>query len=264
MSGIKMVAVDMDGTFLRSDNSYDEQRFRRILQRMEAAGAHFVVASGNQYWQLRDFFPGYDDQLSFVSENGAFVMDRGEKVFVGTMDPAAVRTTIDWTYAHPEVDILVCCEQYAYAPRGRMTPEKFDFMGTYYHHLTWIDDLHDIEEPALKFALEVPEAKTSVYYEQLCTNLPAGLVPTTSGHGCIDVIVEGVHKANGLTRLVERWGISPADCAAFGDGGNDLEMLRYVGHPYAVANAAPEVRSAGELCPSHDDDGVLTVLDQLF
>lgn len=41
----------------------------------------------------------------------------------------------------------------------------------------------------------------------------------------------GCHKASGLKRLAERWGISPEQCAAFGDGGNDIEMLQYCGHP---------------------------------
>ena len=73
---IKMVAVDIDGTFVHADYTYDKPRFRRILSRMIEAGCRFVVASGNQYYQLRDLFPGYDEELSFVAENGAFVKDQ--------------------------------------------------------------------------------------------------------------------------------------------------------------------------------------------
>lgn len=58
---IKMVAVDVDGTFVHSDHTYDASRFQRILSRMKEAGCRFVVASGNQYYQLRDLFPGYSD-----------------------------------------------------------------------------------------------------------------------------------------------------------------------------------------------------------
>ena len=78
---IKMVAVDVDGTFVHSDHTYDAPRFQRILSRMKEAGCRFVVASGNQYYQLRDLFPGYSDALSFVAENGAFVKDGKELVF---------------------------------------------------------------------------------------------------------------------------------------------------------------------------------------
>ncbi len=42
---IKMIAVDVDGTFVHSDYTYDVQRFKRILARMNEAGCHFVVIS---------------------------------------------------------------------------------------------------------------------------------------------------------------------------------------------------------------------------
>ena len=53
---IYVVASDMDGTFLRDDKTFDEPRFRSILQRMHAKGCKFVVASGNQYIQLKQSF----------------------------------------------------------------------------------------------------------------------------------------------------------------------------------------------------------------
>ena len=46
---IKLVAVDVDGTFMRSDYTWDEARFEKIFARMKKAGCNFVVASGNQY-----------------------------------------------------------------------------------------------------------------------------------------------------------------------------------------------------------------------
>ena len=49
-NSIKLAAVDVDGTFVRSDYTYDVPRFRRILSFMKDAGCNFVVASGNQYY----------------------------------------------------------------------------------------------------------------------------------------------------------------------------------------------------------------------
>lgn len=46
---IRLVAVDVDGTFVRSDYTYDIPRFQRILSHMKRVGCNFVVASGNQY-----------------------------------------------------------------------------------------------------------------------------------------------------------------------------------------------------------------------
>ena len=73
---LKLVAVDIDGTFARTDYTYDIPRFKAVLSRMKAVDCQFVVASGNQYYQLRSLFPNYYDELSFVAENGAFVKDK--------------------------------------------------------------------------------------------------------------------------------------------------------------------------------------------
>ena len=95
--------------------------------------------------------------------------------------------------------------------------------------------------------------------------LDGKLEATTSGHGSIDLIVPGCHKASGLKRLVKRWGISPEQCKAFGDGGNDIEMLKYCGHSYAMANAPENVKQAAkQVCPSNEEDGVLVALERLL
>lgn len=262
---IKLVAVDMDGTFLRPDDTYDEERFKRILARMRERGCRFVVASGNQYYQLRDFFPDYHEELAFVAENGAYVKDQKELVFAANADKEIIRSVIDTCLAHPEIKTTLCGCQSAYCQRGSVSQEYFDFVNLYYHRLAWVDDLKQVDDQFLKFALMVPEEKTELYYDLLKRQLHGKMVPTASGYGCIDLIVPGCHKASGLKRLIERWGIHPKQCAAFGDGGNDLEMLEYCGFSYAMENGSDAVKAAaGHVCPSHEQDGVLSTLEQLF
>ena len=53
---IKMIAMDLDGTFYHKDLSYDKERFNRLYSKMKENGIRFVVASGNQYYQLISFF----------------------------------------------------------------------------------------------------------------------------------------------------------------------------------------------------------------
>jgi len=53
---IKLIAVDMDGTFLNNQMEYDKERFFKQYVKMKELGIRFVVASGNQYYQLKSFF----------------------------------------------------------------------------------------------------------------------------------------------------------------------------------------------------------------
>lgn len=263
---IRLVAVDIDGTFMRSNYTYDVPRFERLLARMQAAGCNFVVASGNQYWQLRDHFPGHEDELCFVAENGAYVMDRGELVYMRTMPDEMVSAVIDVCRAHAdEVWNVLCGVEGAYCERGAVSDDFFNEMRRYCHRLSWVDDLKATGDQILKFAVNVPDERTDFFYDLFRRELEGMVEPTTSGHGSIDLITPGCHKASGLARLAERWGISPEQCVAFGDGGNDVEMLRFCGVGYAMANAPDEVKAAANrVCPSNDEDGVLVALDELF
>ena len=47
--------------------------------------------------------------------------------------------------------------------------------------------------------------------------------------------------------------------------GNDIEMLKYCGQSYAMANAPENVKNAAKfVCPSNEEDGVLITLEKIF
>ncbi len=63
--------------------------------------------------------------------------------------------------------------------------------------------------------------------------------------------------------LSQHFGIAPQEMMAFGDGGNDLEMIAYVGHSYAMANASEKVKKTAKYqAPSNQESGVLEILER--
>ena len=59
--------------------------------------------------------------------------------------------------------------------------------------------------------------------------------------------------------------LTPADMIAFGDGYNDLSMLRLAGMGVAMANAAPEVRAdADYVTLSNEEDGVAVAIERFL
>lgn len=264
-SDIKLVAVDIDGTFMRDDYTYDEVAFKNVLSEMAKVGCQFVVASGNQYYQLISHFPGFADQLSYVAENGALVTDHSEIIFKASISNDIVNKVSEICADYPEIKNVMCGVKSAYCERGTVDDDFFALTNHYYPKLQWVDDFKDVDDQILKFAPTVPEEKTQAYYEMFKKRLAGLLVPTTSGHGSIDLIIPGCHKATGLKRLVERWQITPGQCVAFGDGQNDIEMLQYCGTGYAMDNATDEVKAAADqICLSNNNDGVVRKLEELF
>ena len=73
----KLIAVDMDGTFLNDNKTYDKEKFTKIYQELEKKNIKFTVASGNQYYKLVSFFKDFPD-IIYVAENGAIVRNQKE------------------------------------------------------------------------------------------------------------------------------------------------------------------------------------------
>ena len=72
----------------------------------------------------------------------------------------------------------------------------------------------------------------------------------------------GKHRA--LAALCGRLGISTADTLAFGNGYNDVHMLRWAGLGVAVEGAAaPAAEAADIVCASVEDEGPARVLEDL-
>jgi Cof subfamily protein (haloacid dehalogenase superfamily) len=71
-----------------------------------------------------------------------------------------------------------------------------------------------------------------------------------------------VHKGSGLDFAAARLGFTREQSVAFGDGENDVELLRWAGYGVAVANAHPRVLAVADLvCPSVDEEGVAQVIE---
>ena len=53
---MKLIAIDMDGTLLRGDKSFDLDRFERAVHALKEAGTRVCIASGNSYPKLAWLF----------------------------------------------------------------------------------------------------------------------------------------------------------------------------------------------------------------
>jgi Cof subfamily protein (haloacid dehalogenase superfamily) len=77
----------------------------------------------------------------------------------------------------------------------------------------------------------------------------------------LEILRGGVTKGAALVRLCELLAVPPSTTVAFGDGLNDLEMIRTAGLGVAMGNAHAELkRAATVVAPSNDEDGVAAVL----
>ncbi|SUH38515.1 putative hydrolase [Salmonella enterica subsp. enterica] len=76
------------------------------------------------------------------------------------------------------------------------------------------------------FRSTLPDEQIPLVIDKLHVTLDGIMKPVTSGFDFIDLIIPGLHKANGISRLLKRWDLSPQNMVAIGDSGNDAEMLK--------------------------------------
>lgn len=261
---IKLIAVDMDGTFLNDQKNYHRSRFMEQYQEMQKQGIHFVVASGNQYAQLKSFFPEIAAEIAFVAENGAYVVNQQQDLFVGEMDPTHIYHTLKELTQFPSAKIILCGQNSAYLQADE-SEAFFQYAHQYYHQLKRVEDFHQIEDTLFKIALNLPEEEVPVVLEQLTAAVGQFLTPVSSGHGDVDLIIPGLHKAKGIQRLQALWQIKDEETAAFGDSGNDLEMLAHVHASFAMENGSEAVKKVAKYqTASNNDNGVLEAIDQIL
>ena len=113
---IKLIATDMDGTFLRDDKTYDRALFADVHQQMVAQGIKFVVASGNQYYKLQSFFAEYPDTI-YIAENGAYIRSMEHIYQTHFFSAARVAKVLEIVQDVPHLDITVCGARSAYILR---------------------------------------------------------------------------------------------------------------------------------------------------
>lgn len=111
MIPFKAVAIDMDGTFLRDDKSYDKKLFSELLNKMKERDIHFIVASGNQFERTRLDFTEYWKDMSFVAENGMYLVDDGKDLSYEQLDRSLVEELVEFMAQRPELTPAVWCHR---------------------------------------------------------------------------------------------------------------------------------------------------------
>ncbi len=80
----------------------------------------------------------------------------------------------------------------------------------------------------------------------------------------LEIVPKEIDKAQSLGRLLKVLSLNVDECIAFGDGFNDISMLRYAGLGVAMSNASDTVKqSADYVARSNDEDGIAVLLSEM-
>lgn len=135
--------------------------------------------------------------------------------------------------------------------------------------------LRDQLEFTMPPVVDIDEMRRHEAY-QIIALMPASLDATVAGllshcrlprwHPAFtDIVAAGNSKAAGMEALCRHFGIRQEETLAFGDGANDIEMLRWAGIGVAMGNAEQIVKDAADLVTTTvDDEGIEHAVNQIF
>lgn len=79
----------------------------------------------------------------------------------------------------------------------------------------------------------------------------------------LEINAAGVNKGKAMIELGKVLGIPREEIMAFGDGNNDLKMLKEVGTGVAMENAIPSLKEAADyVALSNDEEGVAKFIEK--
>lgn len=249
------IVSDLDGTLLDASETITPLT-AATLHAAAARGVHLIIATGRHVLDVRRLIAELELPLSLITSNGARVHGSdGALLYADDVPAHHVRELVQPELARGTRLSLylddggLCCLHDDYAHRDAET--GFSEL---------CDDLSQHPgEGVAKLMYTAPPARLAEIEAVIHQRFGAELALTYSRPDYLEVMAPGVSKGSALTRLLARLGVAPEQCAAFGDGLNDVEMLQSVGHPFRMANASPrlsallpEVAQAGH----HDEAGV--------
>lgn len=261
----RAIALDLDGTLTNHDKVVTPKTLEALLQ-AEAEGVVIILASGRPTYGIEpvaeclelDKRGGY-----ILSYNGGNIVNAktGEKLFAQFLPDEVI--PILYRYAKEKNHALL-----GYAGNEIITEMPDD---QYVKEESRINKMNIRKVENLFEALEPHPTKL------LMTGDPADMLKAEnelseilgdrmdifrSAPFFLELVPKGIDKAKSLLRLLSKINLTPADMIAFGDGYNDLSMLKLAGMGVAMQNAAPEVRAEADyITLSNEEDGVAAALE---
>jgi hydroxymethylpyrimidine pyrophosphatase-like HAD family hydrolase len=245
----RLVACDVDGTLVDHDGRLPTA-VGEAIDLVVAAGVPVVLATGRSWHGTLPLVeemglpPG-----SSVCSNGAVIVryPPEEIVKAVTFDPREVIKRVEQFAPGTLIAVEEVGRGYRlnnHFPGGDLTGEMI------------IEDVEQLSaRPVTRIILRDP-TRSDEDFVGLARHLGLdGVTYFVGWSAWLDIAPAGVNKATALAEVAAGLGLSAADVLAFGDGRNDIEMLRWAGRGIAIGGAPPEVQEAADDVSVPFEDG---------
>ena len=268
MKPIRILALDMDDTLLRSDLTISH-RTRNAIKRTGQAGVTVVLASGripaamDQFSRLLGLhkMPGY-----LVCNNGALIQEShtGNIIHEAWIKPQVALAVCDMAAAEGfpiqiyENDIMYISRENEYS--------GYDQRLTGLRQVVVENFRAMVQDGCYKLIIPGEPKLLAPLEELIKSHLGKEVTLFTSRPYFLEILPAETDKGTALARIAGIKGVSADETMAIGDSMNDEAMIRWAGIGVAMANGDERIKNIANLVTDYtnDDDGVAEVIDLYF
>ena len=251
---IKAVFFDIDGTLLSFKTHQVPASAQKAIEQLQKQGIKVILSTGRSINSIDHIkFLDFD---GFITFNGGYCVTQGnELLFRKAIHPSDIEALLNYTKEHSLSFSLMSEKEITIYD---VTPE---IAGMYAHLNLPIPPLVDVNKLDPSSILQAniflgPEEETAFMQRIMPNSVASRWTPLFA-----DVNPKGQSKQVGIEIFCKYFGIDITQTMAFGDGGNDITMLKHVAIGVAMGNANPEVKEIADYITTDvDDDGIFNAL----
>jgi Cof subfamily protein (haloacid dehalogenase superfamily) len=251
---VKAIFFDIDGTLVSFNTHRIPDSTRKSIEMIRNRGIKVFIATGRHFSVINNL--GNMEFDGYITLNGCYCLEGRDKViFKKSIDQADVNSFIDYLQQERQFPCLFV-EEHKLSLNYIDEEMKF-LMNLLKQDLPRIEDLdHYRDKELFQFTAFFKDYQEEEVMSRLPNCSAMRWYPTFA-----DDIAKGVDKGVGIDQFCNYYGFSLEETMAFGDGGNDIEMLQHAGIGVAMGNAKEHVKQAADyVTDSVDNEGVFKAL----
>ena len=271
---IRLIAMDLDGTLLdREKNLTPENRW--ALERAASLGIHIVPATGRFFEAMPECIKGLPFVRYAITINGACVVDHMEDKSIYEADISLERGLQLLDHC---ASLGIAYDCYA-GRKGYMEKYYIDHIEDYLDSPVYCRTVREMRIPVQDLRAFIRQNGQSIQKIQMFTtdrellqkecayiieNCP-DMIATSSLKNNLEINIRSATKGRALNALADHLGLEMNQVMAFGDGGNDFDMIEAAGIGIAMANGVKELKKNADLVTlTCDGSGVAYAINKLL
>lgn len=252
MENIKIIFFDIDGTLIDYGTKEITQPVADALNEIQRKGVLLFIATGRPNFYIPQFENvHFDGALSF---NGAYCFNEKEAIFSNPLPKEEIQILQENA---KKIDKAI-----AYATSSQVTCDFYqENLDKYFTDACQSCSVSEnIEEVLNQDIFQIMIATHSEEDEILMQGIQKLKVTRWLDYAT-DVIPKNGGKDRGIEKILEYYGIKQEETMAFGDGGNDADMLKYCQIGVAMANGMDSTKSIADYVTKDvKEDGIVHAL----